>query len=283
MSTAIAVARLGASTARARRRCCAGGTTCATAQVPMQARPTRQRWRPWAERSWRRTTAERATGGAGVAAGSRSGLAWRRCGDRRGLQEVFAERSFDVGNKLAENRGGCARRRHGFGVHGVAAGLTGWQGWRRGWLGYRAGQEAVAQRGFEIGNKFFENAGSGRAAGSGAFGLDGRRGSLARLQARVSTARLGDDSRQLRSRDSASTAAGSSVGRSFVDLDFDRRNVVGGEFFDHRLGSDRSFFFGRLRGGLDFGAKLGNLASSGVRVWSLASAAMACSGMPWAR
>ena len=95
-----------------------------------------------------------------------------RCGCWRGCfrlgcgrEKVFPERCFNVGNKLAKNRRRCVPRqsraryaRPGpVPAGGAAAG--------RGRLGHRPGQEGVAQRAFEIGNEFVENAGCRRRFG----------------------------------------------------------------------------------------------------------------------
>ena len=92
---------------------------------------------------------------------------WRgrsRFGDRRGFQEIFAQRGFDVGNELAENRGALRCGDCGLGASGRGVRGSGWfrrNGFRcdwRGRLGDGARQESIAQRCFEIGNEFFEDA-----------------------------------------------------------------------------------------------------------------------------
>jgi hypothetical protein len=53
-------------------------------------------------------------------------------------------------------------------------------------------------------------------------------------------------------------------GWSFVDSDFDGRNVVGGKFFDDRFGSNRSFFFfGLPCGRFHLSTELGHLGAIG--------------------
>ena len=46
------------------------------------------------------------------------------------------------------------------------------------------------------------------------------------------------------------------LNRSFLNLDFERRNIVGRKFFNHGLGFGRSFCLRRLSRGLYFGAEL---------------------------
>ena len=43
--------------------------------------------------------------------------------------------------------------------------------------------------------------------------------------------------------------------RSLIDFHFKRRNIVGGEFFDHRFGCGHTFFLGWLNAGFDLGAE----------------------------
>ncbi len=58
--------------------------------------------------------------------------------------------------------------------------------------------------------------------------------------------------------------------RSFIDLDFDRRNIVGGKLLYYRFGCDRSFVFGgSLGGGFHFGAnfcQLGLIAGQSLQL-----------------
>jgi hypothetical protein len=84
---------------------------------------------------------------------------WFRFGDGSGFQEIFAERRFDVGDELTENRRRFLRvRLRGSGRLTVCGGNALRLAMGRSRLGFfsnhRAGQEFLAERGFQIGDKF---------------------------------------------------------------------------------------------------------------------------------
>ena len=67
--------------------------------------------------------------------------------------------------------------------------------------------------------------------------------------------------------------------RSFVD-DLNRRDIICGEFFDHGRWRGRDFFLASLIAAASTSARSSpSLAWSSVRVWSFASAAIACAGI----
>jgi hypothetical protein len=75
-------------------------------------------------------------------------------GDGRSFQEFFTERRFDVSDKLSQNRSSCDYR-----LRRRSRNCLGRGGDSRSRRGHGSGpglrQEAIAQRGLEVGNEFF--------------------------------------------------------------------------------------------------------------------------------
>ena len=123
----------------------------------------RQRWRPSAERLWTLRQEPEPAARRGLRDdGSGSLRLWRPARPsgslRREMLRCRQQTRPEPGRLVAAATTGsvCAAGA----IAGLTAGLDSRTcGWARPRLGHRAGQEAVAQRGFEIGNEFVQNAG----------------------------------------------------------------------------------------------------------------------------
>ena len=109
-------------------------------------------------------------------------------------------------------------------------------------LGHGAGQEAIAQRSFEIGNELVQNTRvPDRARGSGEHRFRLRlRPRLRRTTGISSTATRLSGHRRFSSVSFSGDSTGASSTGVVIDGDFERRNIVGGQFFDHGLGCGRA-------------------------------------------